>query len=122
MIIKTQKIGQYAEEQALHYLRQQQLILVERNFRCRLGEIDLIMRDKTSYVFVEVRYRRSTDYGESFETVTITKKKKIIRATAVYLQQRKLYENVPCRFDVVALTGNLQAPVIQWIKDAFQLY
>ena len=120
--MQTRQIGQHAETQALHYLQQQKLVLMERNFRCRQGEIDLIMRDKTTYVFVEVRYRQSTSYGESYETITSTKQKKIIRATGIFLQKRKLYENVPCRFDVVALTGNLAAPKINWIKDAFQLY
>ena len=114
----SQQLGKLAEDQALHYLQQQKLTLLERNFRCRVGEIDLIMREQAMIVFVEVRYRTSSTYGTAAETILYHKQQKIIKTALLYLQWRRLNENTACRFDVVALTANQP---IQWIKDAFQI-
>lgn len=115
----TQQIGQDAETIACHYLLTKGLKLVTRNFQCRLGEIDLIMQDKTHLVFVEVRYRRNQDFGTSSETITHFKQSKLLRAAHFYLQQNRLTDKIPCRFDVVAITQAGAQPVLEWIKNAF---
>jgi putative endonuclease len=119
--MSTPKIaqGQAAEELACRYLTQQGLILIERNFRCRMGELDLIMRDGEYLVFIEVRSRGNRNYGTPAETVTIHKQKRLIRAAAYYLQRHHL--NIPCRFDIVAISNIQNEKDLEWIKDAFQI-
>ena len=112
---KTSNVGAEAETLAQQHLQRQGLTFVERNFRCRQGEIDLIMRDKQTLVFVEVRYRKSNNYGGAAESVTTKKQQKVILATQVYLQKQKLGENHPIRFDVVGV----EKSGLDWIKNAF---
>jgi putative endonuclease len=108
-------IGNSKEQQALVYLEKRGLQLVSRNYRCRSGEIDLIMRDGGCLAFVEVRYRRATGYGTPAETVTRPKQQRIIKAAHNYLQR---YPNaMDCRFDVVSITGTDR---VEWLKDAFR--
>ena len=107
-------LGQSAESHAERYLKTQGLTLVARNWRCRFGEIDLIMLDGSTRVFVEVRLRSRNDFGGAAASVTAAKQKKLIAAARQYLTTLKTLP--PCRFDVVALTGNA-AP--DWIKNAF---
>jgi putative endonuclease len=111
--------GSAAEERAMRYLQARGLRLVERNYRSRSGEIDLIMRQANTLVFVEVRYRRSRRFGSAVETVTPTKQRRLIRAASGYLQRHNL--DLPCRFDVVGVSGPQQEE-IEWISDAFQLH
>jgi putative endonuclease len=111
--------GTAAEDLALRYLEARGLTLVTRNFRCRTGELDLIMRDGEQLVFVEVRSRRHTRYGTPAESVTRTKQQRLLRAAAFYLQRQRL--NPPCRFDVVAILQAESEPQVEWIRDAFQL-
>lgn len=107
-------IGQSAETLAEAFLETQGLKLVTRNWRCRFGEIDLIMQDGPTRVFVEVRLRSRNDFGGAAASVTTAKQKKLLAAARLYLTTLKTLP--PCRFDVVALTGN--APP-EWIKNAF---
>ena len=93
--------GAAAEELACRYLEAQGLTLVMRNFRCRWGELDLIMRDGEQLVFVEVRSRRHSRYGTPAESITRAKQQRLLRAAAFYLQYQQL--DLPCRFDVVAI-------------------
>ncbi|MBB3213584.1 putative endonuclease [Herbaspirillum sp. Sphag1AN] len=110
----TQRIGDAAEERALQFLKTQGLTLLQRNFRCRGGEIDLIMQEHATLVFVEVRQRSSRSHGGALVSVTPAKQKRLLIAAQLYLQR---YQNVPaCRFDVVAYDG-LQR---QWIKNAIE--
>jgi putative endonuclease len=109
--------GRAAEERALHHLQARGLRLLDRNFRSRGGEIDLIMRQGNLLVFVEVRYRQNSNFGSPFETVTTTKQRRLITTAAHYLQQQRL--DLPCRFDVVGITG-AQLEQVEWIQDAFQ--
>ena len=109
--------GQAAEEQALAYLNKQGLRLLARNYRCRSGEIDLVMQQADTLVFVEVRYRQSSRFGSAAETVTRSKQQKLLNTASRFLQERAL--DAPCRFDVVGISGR-QSPQIEWIKDAFQ--
>ncbi|MCX7084375.1 MAG: YraN family protein [Methylococcales bacterium] len=106
--------GEMAEEQAHDYLIAQGLKPVLRNFRCKLGELDLIMTDKESLVVIEVRYRKSNRFGSAMESITRTKQSRIIKTTQIYLASQK--KGIAIRFDVVAISGNGQ---IDWIKNAF---
>jgi len=111
--------GAVAEELALHYLEARGLTLVARNFRCRVGELDLVMRDADQLVFVEVRSRRHSRFGTPAESVTRTKQQRLLRAAAFYLQRQRC--DSPCRFDVVAILQPSAEPQVEWIRDAFQL-
>jgi len=111
----TREFGQEKEQQACAYLTNQGLELINQNYQCKVGEIDLIMRDKETLVFVEVRFRNQANYGDGLESVTRNKQRKIIRTAQYYLLTNKQYQDDPCRFDVVAIAPQK----IDWIKDAF---
>lgn len=110
--------GQLAENAALAYLQAQGLALVERNYRCRGGEIDLIMRDGGKIVFVEVRYRSGTAFGGALASVGKGKQARLIIAASHYLATKRI--DRPTRFDVAAVSPGQGKLAIQWIKDAFQ--
>lgn len=115
------KIGNKAEKIALQYLKKNGLKLIEQNYLTKMGEIDIIMLDKSdqSLVFVEVRYRQSAHFSSAIDTVNNAKQAKIIRTAKSFLQQSTKYDNFTCRFDVVGLESDLKYPSITWIKDAF---
>ena len=117
------KRGALAEAYAAGYLSARGLRLLERNFRCRLGEIDLIMRtvEPTCLVFVEVRYRRSSHYGSALASVTPIKQQRLARTAATYLAQRPSLSELPARLDVLGLEGPLWRPKIEWIAGAFEV-
>ncbi|NOQ81719.1 MAG: YraN family protein [Methylophaga sp.] len=112
--------GQQAELWASNYLQQQGLILVTKNYHCRRGEIDLIMQDNQTLVFIEVRYRKSARFGSALESVNYKKQEKIIFTAEHYLLQNK-QDFSSYRFDVVAISPEQHTPKITWLKDAFQL-
>jgi putative endonuclease len=114
----TQKIGKSAEDSVCKHLQQYGLKLVVANYRCKYGEIDLIMLDGKTLVFVEVRYRRCHDYGDGVATVTKSKQRRIIKTAIDYLLKNNLYDKSLCRFDVVAASGSSENK-INWIKNAF---
>jgi putative endonuclease len=107
-------LGQSAESRAAAFLQSHGLRLLARNWRCRFGEIDLILQDGATLVFVEVRLRSRSDVGGAAASVTPAKQKKLLAAARQYLSALKTLP--PCRFDVVALTGDA-AP--EWIRNAF---
>jgi putative endonuclease len=107
--------GKLAEALAADYLQARSLRLLERNYSCRLGEIDLILADGPALVFVEVRLRRNLDYGGAAASITAAKRQRILRAARHYLSGRP---ERPCRFDVILLDA-LDPGRIEWIKDAF---
>ena len=107
--------GKLAEGLVADYLQRRGLRLLERNYSCRLGEIDLILADGPALVFAEVRLRRSRDYGGAAASVTAAKRQRILRAARHYLSGRP---ERPCRFDVILLDA-LEPGRIEWIKDAF---
>lgn len=129
MSIDTKKFGTHIEDLVCVYLQQQKLKLIARNYRCRLGEIDLIMQDQNLLVFVEVRYRHHCKFGSSIESVNLNKQSKIIKTAEYYLLSKQLSEKIPCRFDVVGvkpatqkLLGNiskLDSAQVEWVKNAF---
>jgi len=110
------KHGAEAEQFAAQYLQQQGLKLVVQNYRCRFGEIDLIMQDGTSLVFIEVRLRRNADFGGPSESIDIRKQQRLIRTAQQYLAG--LAHTPPCRFDAVLL-NDVNSQNIQWVKNAF---
>lgn len=112
--------GQVTENYAEQYLSKQGLILIERNFHSRQGEIDLIMLDGDTYVFIEVKYRKSKEFGGAIAAVSASKQKKIKYCITFYLHQSDINEyNTPCRIDVVALEGDITQPDVTWLKNAF---
>jgi putative endonuclease len=115
----TQTIGKQAEDLACRYLHDQGLHLLERNYNTRYGEIDLVMRDRDTTVFVEVRYRRHSDVVDPLSSVDIRKQHKLIRTAQSYLQQLKRANPPPARFDVIAITEQGTQHKIDWIKNAF---
>lgn len=119
----TISIGAQAETQAEAFLHQQGLITRAKNYRCKLGEIDLIMLQKTAhgtcFVFVEVRLRTNKRFAPAIQTVDYRKQQKIIRTATRFLQEQRLFDKVACRFDVIALDQTGAAPPIQWIQNAF---
>jgi len=120
---KSSSIGQKAEQEALNFLKQQGLKLITQNYYCRQGEIDLVMSDQQTLVFIEVRYRKSHHYGSSAESVTTNKQKKIIHTAEHYLLHKVKTPTPACRFDVVAIypSDSTQSSLqFDWIKHAFQ--
>jgi len=114
-------VGKESEELALAYLRKRGLRLVYRNFRCRVGEIDLIMRDDAVLVFVEVRYRRPGQYASAAVSVDTGKQRRLVLAGSMFLAGATEYADSPVRFDVVALDGSShRESKIQWLRDAFR--
>ncbi len=109
--------GLAAEEIARDYLIAQGMKWVESNYRCKLGEIDLIMRDKDHIVFVEVRSRATASHGGAIESITYGKQHKLLRTASLYLLVHNLHNNVAVRFDVVCIEG--KPPQLNWISNAF---
>lgn len=109
------KLGKESELNVCRFLEKQGLILIEQNFRCLCGEIDLIMQHDQEIVFIEVRTRGSQDFGSAIESITKNKQKRIIKSAVFYLQKRNLFDKVYCRFDVVGVAGNQ----FEWIPNAF---
>lgn len=112
-------IGNRAEDYALKFLTHKGLRLLERNYTCYSGEIDLIMRDVEHIVFVEVRCRKRSAYGDAADSITPGKIKKLVRAATHYLQLHRCLYKVHSRFDVIAIDFTKTKKSIQWIKNAF---
>ena len=113
--MNRRKIGMEQEERACQYLTERGVRIRERNFRCRQGEVDLIGWDGDYLVFFEVKYRKTAWAGYPAEAVGYGKQKKICRAAAFFLYQRKWNEGIPVRFDVIAVCGES----VNWYQDAF---
>ena len=113
--------GDAAESAACAHLLKHGLTLEQRNYRSPYGEIDLVMREREALVFVEVRFRASSQFGAAAETVDARKQAKL-RATAEhYLQHAPKASNKPCRFDIVAISGDETGDKkLHWLRDAFQ--
>ena len=117
------KQGEDAELACCDHLRSQGLKLIDSNFSCRYGEIDIIMLDKKVLVFVEVRFRKNNNFGGGLESITASKQRKLRNTAELYLQQNNRYENA--RFDVVSMSKNNQTNknrqeyTFEWIMNAF---
>ncbi|HEX5339909.1 MAG TPA: YraN family protein [Gammaproteobacteria bacterium] len=113
--------GSQAEDQALAELERCGLRLVQRNYRCPQGELDLVMEDGDSLVIVEVRYRRERGFGSAAETVGAGKQHKLLLAAQHLLQQDTRLRRKPLRFDVFAITEQRDGRAErEWIRDAFR--
>jgi putative endonuclease len=110
------------EDAALVHLQRSGLVLVARNFNCRLGEIDLILRDREQLVFVEVRFRGNSARGGGTSSVGSAKRTKLIHTAEVYLQANPRLALLPCRFDVVGCSGTPLAPTFEWTRSAFEAF
>lgn len=115
-------VGARFEQRALERLERSGLKLVERNWRTRFGELDLVMRDGDTLVFVEVRYRRDPDFGGGAASVGPDKRMKLMRAAEGFLQSHPRLAAMPCRFDVVAFDGDADAPDCEWQRAAFEVF
>ena len=110
---RTTESGRQAEDRALAYLQTQGLVLIKRNFRSRRGEIDLVMRDQATLVFVEVRQRRSLRFGGAAASISATKQARLWRCAEFFLQR---FPGAPaCRFDAVCIDGT----DMQWLRHIF---
>lgn len=115
-LLSRQQQGASRERQARRLLEQSGLRFVAANVRYRSGEIDLIMCDGTTWVFVEVRYRNSDRFGGAAASVTRSKQRKLLCAAALWLNGRgQSFDTADCRFDVVAITGER----VEWLPNAF---
>ncbi len=117
--LATATVGLRAERLALDYLLARGLVAITRNFRCRGGEIDLIMLDGDCLVFIEVRYRATAVFSPASHTVDRHKQRKIVRSAAMFNARNHRYAMHTMRFDVVAVEGE-EKPTIDWITDAFR--
>lgn len=115
--MNKKEIGGLGEDFAVHYLKSRGYRVLKRNFRCRLGEIDLIAKDGKTLVFIEVKTRRNHRYGTPQEAVTLAKQAKLRKVAAYYLQ--RLDQDIPCRFDVLAVTIKDGTPQPVLIRNAF---
>jgi putative endonuclease len=111
---ERQLTGQAGEDDALAHLQQHGLRLKERNFLCKGGEIDLIMTEHDTLVFVEVRKRAASQFGGAAASVTAKKQRRLIIAAQVYLKRYKIPP--ACRFDVIAIDGS----ALSWLKNAIE--
>jgi putative endonuclease len=119
---RRQALGRLGEAAAENALREAGLQILERRFRVRIGEIDLIASLGRLLVFVEVKTRTGHTYGTPAEAVTVTKQRRIARVAEVYLA-RKGWHDRPCRFDVVdVLRESSGALIVRHIPDAFRLW
>src|SRR5690349_8615898 len=118
-IRNKQATGKNAEHYACQYLQAHGLHLIEHNYRCKQGEIDLIMQDQEEVVFVEVRARHTLDFGSAIESVNFYKQKKIIKTALHYLQKTHGDTNVYCRFDIVGIHYLAEGTDCEWVKNAF---
>lgn len=112
-------IGAKYEQIACDYLQEKGVAILERNFRCRQGEIDIVGRHEGYLVFVEVKYRATQNKGSAAEAVTINKQKKICRVADFYRYCHRQGDDCPVRYDVVAIQKEEEEDVITWYKDAF---
>lgn len=117
----SRSAGDAFEGAAETFLRQQGLQPVARQVRYRCGEIDLVMRDASVLVLIEVRYRQSRRFGGALESVTNRKQRRIASAAALYLADHPELARLACRFDVVAIEGSLDQAQFDWRRDAFRI-
>lgn len=114
-LTERQRLGRQGEDEALDHLRRHGLRLVERNFLCKGGEIDLVMQDGAGLVFVEVRRRASGSHGGAAASITPAKQRRLIHAAQLYLLR---YPTLPpCRFDAVVI----EAGQLQWLRNVLEM-
>lgn len=113
--MNTRKIGSAHEAEAAAYLKKQGYQIIEQNFRCRIGEIDLIGIDREYLCFIEVKYRKSNKVGDPLEAVDLRKQRKIIQTAQYYLLTHPGCQRMACRFDAVGILKD----EIRLVQNAF---
>lgn len=111
--MNKRRIGTFYEERACDYLQKQGITILKRNYRCKIGEIDIIGKDGNCIVFFEVKYRKTDEFGHAFYAVDVKKQSKICRCAALYCMQNAYVQEF--RYDVVGISDTK----IEWIKNAF---
>lgn len=119
--MQRREAGMAAESEACRYLESRGLVLLERNFRCRGGEIDLVMRDGRCVALIEVRLRSDHRFGGAASSVDFRKQRRLAMAARYLLLTRRALRHFPLRFDVVALEQEGPGRRIEWFRDAFRL-
>jgi putative endonuclease len=114
-------LGRQGERVAEHYLRRKGYKLVERNYRCPIGEVDLILLDRRVIVFVEVKTRSDHSFGTPLEAVEIRKQHRVIRAAQYFLNQKGLHHR-EARFDVIGISWPRSEPIVEHIENAFDVF
>jgi putative endonuclease len=120
MTRKRLSLGKKGEALAIAQLKVLNYKILEQNFKCPLGEIDIVARDRSTLVFIEVKTRATRDFGGPAAAVNERKQRQLSKAALAYLKQKKLFD-VPARFDVVAIEILPTAPRIEVIRNAFDL-
>jgi putative endonuclease len=118
--MEKKELGKKGEEVALRFLKKNGYRILERNYVCKLGEIDIIAKEKDTLAFIEVKTRTSTLFGPPQLAVTLSKQMQLSKAALYFLKEKRL-ENVKARFDVVAILLGPVGEEIDLIKDAFDL-
>lgn len=113
-------LGKVGEELAMAHLKKMKYKILEKNYKCPLGEVDLVARDKNTLVFIEVKTRKTKDFGGPAAAVDLRKQRQLCKVALHYLNQKKL-NNIPARFDVVAIEFIGSAPHVEIIPNAFEL-
>ncbi|HSM09968.1 MAG TPA: YraN family protein [Lysobacter sp.] len=119
MTAGTRAQGAAVEAAALAYLLGSGLREIAANANYRFGELDLVMRDGPTVVFVEVRYRRDARFGGGAASIDRNKRRKLVHAAQAFLAAHRQFADAPCRFDVIDADGDPAAPRLNWIRDAF---
>lgn len=112
--------GAHVEALARDFLQRQGLTPVAANANYRGGELDLVMRDGDTLVFVEVRYRRGSGFGGGAASVDANKRRKLVHAAGLFLAAHREHARAPCRFDVIDASGDPETPEFLWLRDAFR--
>lgn len=121
MFSAWRNIGQQKEQDAKRWLKQQQIKVINENFRCKGGEIDLIsLSNSDTLLFIEVKYRKSAQHGYAAELVDHGKQQRIIHCAQHFLLKYPQYQHHAMRFDIITLEGKQQTPT--WLQDAFQAF
>ena len=111
--------GEQSESFARRWLESRGLTFFAANFRCRYGELDLIMLDCSCMAIIEVRFRSNPGYGGALTSVTPAKQQRLAKTAQYFMQQQSRFKSLPIRFDVLALSGNVTDPDIDWCRNAF---
>lgn len=117
--MNNRALGSEYEEMAAQFLAKKGYQILQKNFRCKSGEIDLIAEHEGTLVFVEVKFRKNTMFGSPFEAVGHTKQRKICQTARYYLLKNKYSEQYSCRFDVIGIIGKQKEVQIEHIENAF---
>lgn len=115
----SQQVGATIEEQACLFLKERGLRICEQNYTRKTGEIDIIALDNGTLIFVEVRFRASTQYGYAFQTVNKAKQKRIMNTAKLYLQGNKHFQQCACRFDIISASLYNGDLTLEWLQHAF---